>query len=159
MNSNCDCTLNIPVGYKESEHDPDLIRVEFKVSGSEYGLVLDRDTTFTLSCLTDYDDEADIYTLSPGAWDAVVLSFDQDLDQNTNPIASHSFAIIDKGKFDPDYIPGSGTEPDISKSERWSGVFPKAELNKLVRDKWAIAELKGDDNTLISRCIFYVLGG
>lgn len=152
---------NIPIEilpFLESQNDPDIIRADFKNSESAYGLVIDRDVPFTLAALLDYDELTDTYTLSPGGWSTVTLSIDHDLSISTSPIATFDFQIVDQGVLDPEYVPGQGKKPRIAYSERWTGVFPASELNKLTTGEWAMAVLKGDDNIMISRCLFKVLG-
>lgn len=145
----------------KTEHDPDIIRVEFKTSENEYGLVLDRNVSFTLLGSLNYDEETDEYTLAQSTWNTVTLSFHDDLDVNIvpAPVIEAVFPIIDQGQIDPSYTPGQGEIPDFDSTERWSGVFPKTELNKLTTGSWVIAVLKSDNDDLISRCVFNVLGG
>jgi hypothetical protein len=157
---NCyECDDTPPADFCAAEQDPSIIRVDFGVSGSKYGLVTDRDVPFTLSGYFFFDNETDTYTLESEAWQVVTLGFDADLDPVTGPIASFSFPVLDPTVIDPGYTPGTDAKPSISTSERWQGMFPVSELKKLTIGTWVMATLKGDDNTLISKCAFYVLGG
>lgn len=138
----------IPDGFLCSEHRPDIIRDDFSVTGSKYGLVINRNIPLTLGFA--YHEEAGVAVHDPWPWVNIVLTFAEDLSISTVVLATHSFPIVNAGVFVFD-------DPD--NSEKFSGVFPETELNKLSSQDWVIAELSGDDDTLISRCVFKVLGG
>lgn len=157
---NC-CNTNIPEeaeAFFSAEKDPEIIRVDFRVD-NDYYLVLDRNVPFTLTGFFDYNQNTDTYTLEPGGWSVVTLEFHDDLDVSNGPIATFNFQVIDEGVIDPDYVPGSGAMPSYDNSERWQGVFPDSELNKLAGKEWVFAKLIGDDGDLISLCVFNVVGG
>lgn len=142
------------------EKEPEIIRVDFRVD-HDYGLLLGRNVPFTLTGYFDYNEESDVYTLEPGGSSEVTLEFHTDLDVSSGPIASYAFPVIDPGVTDPDYIPGTGTgvRPEIDKSERWQGVFPMSELNKLAGQEWVFARLLNSNDEVISLCVFKVIGG
>jgi hypothetical protein len=156
----CCTASDMPDSFRDSEHNPILIRSEFANTGSRYGLVLGRDVPVTI-VLFKYDEATGTYSLSGKSWVKLALTFDEDLDIGTVVKAVAELNIQDAGQFDPEYVPGSGRDvlPNIDTSERFAAVFPEIELNKLAGMTWAMAELTADDNTLVSRCAFEVLGG
>lgn len=140
------------------EKEPEIIRVDFRMD-QDYGLLLGRNVPFTLAAYFNYNEESDTYTMEPGGWSYVTLEFHADLDVSNGPISTHTFPVIDQGVIDPDYVPGTGTMPEIDKSERWQGVFPMLELNKLAGQEWVFARLLSSNNEVISLCVFKVMGG
>jgi hypothetical protein len=158
--NNCGCVQDETAKrFIKAEQNPRLIRADFEVTGSGYGLVINRDIPFTLAAYLNYDEDIDTFYLESESWSTITLRIDADLDYSTDPIASATFPVYDPGVLDPEYVPGAGMIPDIDKSERWQGIFPATELNKLAGEDWVYASLIGDDNTLIAAAAFEVLGG
>ena len=143
----------------ESEQYPRDIQSQLEVTGSERGLVLNRDVPFTLVGYYKINDSTGMAALDPKPWDQITLSFTEDLDTTTAIISSETFDVVDKGVFDEEFDPNADTAPDPDSMERWQGVIPASTLNALEGYSWVVAQLKGDDNSLISRCVFKVLGG
>jgi hypothetical protein len=159
---NCGCLADDlpPTEFLKSEDVPDLIRGEFKVSGSKYGLVIGRSVPVVISRM-EYDDVTETYSLPNNSPASMTLTFDNDMMTGTAVKATVTLPLVEPGSFDPDYIPGSGIDspPDIDTSERYTAVFPESELEKLAGLTWVMAELMTSDGRLVSRCAFNVLGG
>lgn len=152
---------NLPDNIKkliESEDEPRDIRSQFEVTGSERGLVINRDVNFTLAGYWKIEKKTNVPYLEPKPWDTITLSFAEDADIGTPVLSEATFGVIDKGDFNPDFNPDF-EGPDIDSMERWQGTVLASALNVLAQYEWVVAQLKGDDNTLISRCVFEVLGG
>lgn len=108
------------------------------VGGAGYNLIVNRDIPITW----------EFKLRSTGAvvnkpWTYLRIEFADDLDFSTVAVASHEFAIVNAGL----------------ENEYFAGVFPEDEINNLLMGNWYLARLLASDNTTLSYCPFYILGG